>query len=199
MWHLCSPFWICSAMMLPYRFAVIWDCYDVNFLTFRHMRLLRCSIPVVSSCKNLWRSLPYIPQYEVVIIFISVIPSRETVMVFTSDHFVTRDCYDVLFRSIRLVRILWCSLPLISLREIVTMFTSGRFITLDCYDVLFRSIRHVRLLWRPFPVNSSREIFMMFSSGLFVAWECCDVLFRLIRHVRLLWCSLPVTPMTVQS
>ena len=143
--HLCSPeyalLWCFLTdlpsfeivMMLISVYSAIWDCYDVHFRSFRHARLL-------------WRSLPFFPQYEIVIILNSVIPSCKIVTMFTSGHFVTRDCYDVLFWSIHHVRSLWCSVPVSWSSEIVMVFTSGHFVTRDCYDVLFRSFHHVRSL-----------------------------------------------------
>jgi len=64
------------------------ECYNLHFRTSRNMRLS--------------------------LLLLSVIPLCEIVTMFTSGHFVTRDCYDVLFRSFRHVRLLRWSLPVIS-------------------------------------------------------------------------------------
>ena len=113
----------------------------VYFPSFHHVRLLQYSLPLIPSC--------------------------EIFTMFSSDHFVMWDCYDVLFRSFRHLRLLWCSFPVISslslLRwslsvisslqivmtfifghlviEIVMMFVSVHFITWDFYDIHFRSLR----------------------------------------------------------
>ena len=114
-------------MMLLYRFAFMRHCYDVHLRSFRHVRLLWCSLPAIPSC-------------EIVMVFSSVHSVMWDCYDILFVHSVMWDCYDILFRSFRHVRLLWCSLPVIPSCETVIMFTSGHLVTWDCYDVLFRSL-----------------------------------------------------------